>query len=92
MDTLIDDPNIQIQADYRLKSLPKEPKPDASTKAVTVTGQEDITVSFDIPKTAAMYKKHIPRGFSKETKGKKGNLRVFMKRINGKWMWNPFSW
>ena len=82
--------HIQIQADYRLTSLPKEPKPEAS--AVTVTGQEDITVSFDIPNTAAMYKKHIQRGFSKETRGKKGNLRIFMKRINGKWMWNPFCW
>jgi len=83
---------VKIQAGYSLKSLPKESNNDTAAKDVTVTGQEDITVTFDIPNTAVMYKKHVPRVSDRRTSDKKRNLRVYMKRINGKWMWNPFGW
>jgi hypothetical protein len=58
----------------------------------SVTAAEIVTLFFAIPDTADIYRRHIPRVGSQETITRQGDLRVYMKRINGKWYWNPFGW
>jgi hypothetical protein len=62
-----------------------------------VEGAPDVeipesTVTFLIQSTADIRKKHIPQVSDNRTIGESGELKVFMKRINGKWYWNPFGW
>jgi len=60
-----------------------------------VIGSESVTLLFHIPGTSELFRKHIPQigGPSAEkTITPEGDLQVYMKRINGKWYWNPFGW
>jgi len=58
-------------------------------------GVETVTLLFVIPESAIIYRKHIPQvgvGSAEKTITPEGDLQVYMKRINGKWYWNPFGW
>jgi len=62
---------------------------------VPLPGSEDVTLLFSIPGTSEILRKHIPRigGRSAEmTVTRQGDLQVYMRRIDGKWYWNPFGW
>jgi len=60
---------------------------------LTVTGYETGVVTFIIRDTADISKKYIPQVSDDTTvDDETGNLKVYMKRINGKWHWNPFGW
>jgi hypothetical protein len=72
--------------------------PDFSS-VVAVTTEDDsfrsgeATVTFVIRNTAEIYKNHISRVSDDSTiDPKTGDLKVFMKRIDGRWYWNPFGW
>lgn len=56
-----------------------------------VKGNESATVTFIIPGTAEIYQKYNPGGDTLTT-CKSGDLKVYMKRIDGRWYWNPFGW
>lgn len=85
--------SAQTEGKYRMSSLPMADLQERTEGATQVTGYEEVVVTFDIPKTAVLCKKHFPRIDRKsKTTDEKGNFRVYMKRINGKWMWNPFGW
>ena len=60
---------------------------------VIVKGYETAIVTFIIRDTADIFKKYIPQVSDDTTiDDETGNLKVYMKRINGKWYWNPFGW
>ena len=60
---------------------------------VIVKGYETADVTFMIRYTGDISKKYIPRVPDDTTiDDETGNLKVYMKRINGKWYWNPFGW
>ena len=54
----------------------------------SMMGAESAVVTFVISGTDDIYKKHISviNGYPSR------DLIVYMKRINGKWYWNPFGW
>ena len=60
---------------------------------LTVKGYETADVTFMIRDTGDISKKHLPRVADDTTiDDETENLKVYMKRINGKWYWNPFGW
>ncbi len=63
-----------------------------SDKTVEVNGYETATVTFMIQNAGQMYKKHASKKATQRDIDKAGNMQVYMKRINGKWYWNPFGW
>ena len=63
-------------------------------KTTEVKDKSKITeavVTFVIRDSADIYKSFIPNA-SNATEAKNGDLKVFMIRSNGKWLWNPFGW
>ena len=90
-----------LLAPDRCSDFQVRPAPRAKAKGAGESGRspaprsEDVTLLFTIPGTSAIYRKHIPQvgGRSAEmTITRKGDLQVYMRRINGKWYWNPFGW
>ncbi|MBW8016936.1 MAG: hypothetical protein FVQ82_12190 [Planctomycetes bacterium] len=67
--------------------LPKPQKVTAADKKKVTAA----TVTFAIPSTAKIYARHIPQAGG-ETETENGDLKVFMIKIDGKWLWNPFGW
>lgn len=65
---------------------------ETGTAPVVVKGYETATVTFIIRDAAEIYKKHAPEKSGSDSIDRAGNLHVYMKRINGKWYWNPFGW
>lgn len=61
-------------------------------KLHAIKGYETADVSFVIPGAAEIFRKHAPRGSGHDTFSGGDGLLVRMKRINGKWYWNPFGW
>ena len=60
---------------------------------LAIKGYETATVTFMIRDTGDISKKYIPQVFDDTTiEDETGILKVYMKRINGKWYWNPFGW
>jgi len=60
---------------------------------LTVKGYETADVTFMIRDTGDISKKYLPRVPDDTTiDDETGNLKVYMKRINGNWYWNPFGW
>jgi hypothetical protein len=57
-----------------------------------VNGKEVITVTWRLEGTAEYAKSVLPRGGRTPTLAEDGTLVVYMKKIEGKWMWNPFGW
>jgi hypothetical protein len=62
------------------------------TEPVEVKGYETATGTFVIRDAAKIYKKYASRKSGSDSIDRAGNLHVYMKRINGKWYWNPFGW
>jgi len=65
---------------------------EVGTRPVEVKGYETATGTFVIRDAAKIYKKHASRKSGSDSIDRAGNLHVYMKRINGKWYWNPFGW
>lgn len=65
---------------------------EAGAMPLAVKGYETADVTFMIRDGAEIYKKHAARRMDQSDLDGAGNLRVYMKRINGKWHWNPFGW
>ena len=60
---------------------------------LAVKGYETADVTFIIRDTPGIFKKYIRHRLDDTTvDDETGNLKVYMKRINGKWYWNPFGW
>jgi hypothetical protein len=57
-----------------------------------VNGKEVITVTWRLAGTAEYATSVLPRGGRTPTLAEDGTLVVYMKKIEGKWMWNPFGW
>lgn len=62
--------------------------PDAEVKFRTI-----VIVTFELPGTERIAKKYVPKSSPKDTTiAPSGNLKVYMKKINDIWYWNPFGW
>jgi len=59
---------------------------------LTVKGYETADVTFMIRDGTEVFKKHAPARSDYDGAEGSGDLQVYMKRINGKWYWNPFGW
>ena len=59
-----------------------------------VLGNESVILTFTIPNSAAVLEKYPPGPipFPKRTSTRNGDLRIYMRKIDGKWYWNPFGW
>ena len=64
---------------------------DESAQALA---KEEAILSFTILGSSSILKKHwkAPIGFPDRSQSPGGDLRVYMRRINGRWYWNPFGW
>ncbi|MCK5001167.1 MAG: hypothetical protein KAS23_16600 [Anaerohalosphaera sp.] len=60
--------------------------------SVEVNGYETATVTFMIQSGGQMFKKHASKRAGTRDIDEAGNMQVYMKRINGRWYWNPFGW
>jgi len=65
---------------------------EVGTRPVEVKGYETANGTFVIRDAAKIYKKHASPKMDTYSIDRAGNLHVYMKRINGKWYWNPFGW
>lgn len=89
---------LNTYGDYQIKvkfdATLGRPEARAETDATppTIRGYEIADVTFAIRNAAEAYKKHAPERSGYESLDGAGNLQVAMKRINGKWYWNPFGW
>jgi hypothetical protein len=70
---------------------PGETSEEVGVTPLAVHGYETADVTFVIRNAADVYRKHAPERTGYDSLDK-GNLQVHMKRINGKWYWNPFGW
>jgi len=57
-----------------------------------VRKKEVVTVTWRLEGTVAIVEENMPGGSGLATVGHDGNLIVLMKRIHGRWYWNPFGW
>lgn len=73
----------------RFDSFPARLSRSAAADRKNVTA---ASVTFTIPGTAEIFKKHIPRVSDANMRASNGDLKVFMINIDGKWLWNPFGW
>lgn len=69
---------------------PAQTGAETDVMSVPVKGYEIADVRFTIRNGAEAYRKHAPERSGEGCFDGAGGLRVFMKRINGKWYWNPF--
>lgn len=53
---------------------------------------EEITVRYKLTGTSEIGRGQLPHNVGTQTVGQDGSLIVVMKKINGKWYWNPFGW
>jgi hypothetical protein len=89
---------LNTYGDYRIKVMfeatlgPDGTGSQTSAKPLAVMGYETADVAFAIRNTAGIFGKHAPGRPGEGSLDDEGNLRVLMKRINGKWYWNPFGW
>jgi len=89
--------NLNTYGDHRIAIVwkatfhPSETREEACVTAPAIHGYETADVTFVIWNAAGVYRKHAPERTGYDSLDK-GNLRVHMKRINGKWYWNPFGW
>ena len=58
----------------------------------SVTKSREITVTFRLGGSTELGTGYFPRRGHSLTVAKDGTLIVVMKKINGKWYWNPFGW
>lgn len=84
---------FQVELDFQAALSNFTPAIDGvpANEDVEVNGYETATVTFMIQKAGQMYKKHASKKSTQRDIDKAGNLQVYMKRINGKWYWNPFG-
>ena len=89
---------LNTYGDYQIKVRLEAALDHGGTSAqmgvmpLTVKGYETAEVRFAIRNGAEAYRKHAPERSGEGCFDGAGGLRVFMKRINGKWYWNPFGW
>ena len=84
------DLKLSTEASWRIPSLP-EPASAASAKALA---REEVILTFTIRGSAPILREHwpTPMGFPERSRTPDGDLRVYMRKIGGKWYWNPFGW
>ncbi|MBN2183620.1 MAG: hypothetical protein JW715_17055 [Sedimentisphaerales bacterium] len=75
--------------DYRIRITFEASLNDSG---VSIKGYETTDVTFMIVDGAGVLKKYAPRGVDYDGPDGSSDLQVYMKRINGKWHWNPFGW
>lgn len=84
------DLKLSTEASWRIPSPPGTERA-ASTRALA---KEEVTLTFTIRGSAPILKNHwpTPMAFPERSKTPDGDLRVYMRKIDGKWYWNPFGW
>ena len=55
-------------------------------------GKEELVVTYRLKGTEAIGKEKFPRLPDEKTVDKDGTLKVLLKKMDGKWRWNPFGW
>jgi len=73
---------------YRFPSLDGEGRPEGVSK------EETVTVTFRLAGSGEVGRVHFPRrpGRGVTTVAEDGTLIVVMKKLDGRWYWNPFGW
>jgi len=77
---------VERRTAYRVGEL------DLDAQRVTAEQVGEVMVTFRLLGTAALGKAHFADQKGGLTVAKDGTLIVVMKKINGKWYWNPFGW
>jgi len=80
------DYKVSRDASYEFPSVGKEGMP------VGVTKKEAVTVTFKLTGSAEVGRVFFRRNRGSLTVAGDGTLIVVMKKIDGKWYWNPFGW
>jgi len=82
------DIKFEMKASYKAPSAPAPGKPGEAL------GTEPVTLRFTILNSAAILKKHlsVPIAFPDRVRTQDGDFRVYMRKIDGQWYWNPFGW
>jgi len=92
----LSDCQIEVEVTAGLANFDAEIGSDGACSAFAgrrseITGSETAIVTFVIAGSAEIYEKHIPAADGVTTSDT-DDLKVYMKRINGQWYWNPFGW
>jgi len=80
------DYKVSRDASYEFPSVGKEGMP------IGVTKKEAVTVTFKVTGSAEVGRVFFQRNRGSLTVAGDGTLIVVMKKIDGKWYWNPFGW
>ena len=80
------DYKVSRDAFYEFPSIDEEGTP------VGVSKKETVTVTFRLKGSAEVGRVLFPRNRGSLTVARDGTLIVVMKKIDGKWYWNPFGW
>jgi hypothetical protein len=75
--------------DYRIKVMYEAV---LNNGGINIKGYETTDVTFMIIDGTKIFKKHAPREVDYDGPEGSKKLQVYMKRINGRWYWNPFGW
>jgi len=67
-------------------------KPSGAGEKIPGTKREEVSVSFALNDSAEIGRVLFPQARGSLTVAKDGTLVVFMKRVDGKWYWQPFGW
>jgi len=59
-----------------------------------VLAAESATLTFTIPKSGSVARTHLPERllYPERVRTANGDLRIYMRKLNGRWHWNPFAW
>lgn len=65
---------------------------DGQSEKTVGPAEEDITVTFALPNTRELGRYYFPDKLGTRTIAPDGTLIVYMRKIDGRWYWNPFGW
>jgi hypothetical protein len=77
---------VERNCSYEIEALAGDGRPGK------VIRTEVVGVSFKLRGTEEVGKLLFPRQMGSLTVAKDGALIVVMKKVDGKWRWNPFGW
>ena len=75
-----------------IEGRPGEPRVERLREVYDGSEEVVILVTYELEGTKAVGSEIHPGPKSVGTVAADGNLVIYMKKINGKWYWNPFGW
>ncbi|NQT51627.1 hypothetical protein HQ576_06245, partial [bacterium] len=77
---------VERRVTYGLPTVPEAEGKLAASRA------EEVTVTWRLSGSAEVGRVLFPRPHDHLTIAQDGTLIVYMKKIDGRWYWNPFGW